>query len=91
MSKLSAVKNLLHILDVKGVTRKERRKTTDDIAEKEGPVLNSHSDRVCDTCRHFLQNNKMPPHALANGLWIGDCPPELSNLTFIEKLLIQRV
>jgi hypothetical protein len=91
MSKLSAVQNLLYILDVKGVTRKEHQKTTDEITEKEGPVLNNHSDRVCDTCRHLLQNNKMPPLALANRLWIGDCPPELSNLTFVEKLLIQRV
>lgn len=60
MSKLSAVKNLLHILDIKGVTRKERKKTTDEITEKEGPVLNNHSDCVCDTCRCLLRNNKMP-------------------------------
>jgi len=58
MSKLSAVKNLLHILDVKGVTRKEHRKTTDDIAEKEGPVLNSHSDRVCSASRSGHENRK---------------------------------
>ncbi|KAF8231098.1 hypothetical protein L208DRAFT_1278787 [Tricholoma matsutake] len=85
LSKLNAVKNLLHILDVKGVTRK----TTDQIEEDSGPVLNKHSDQICDTCRHYLQADKMPPHALANGLWVGETPPQLSSLRFVEKLLIQ--
>jgi hypothetical protein len=30
----------------------------------------------------------MPNHALANGLWIGKVPKVLSELHFIEKLLI---
>jgi hypothetical protein len=33
----------------------------------------------------------MPPTALANGLWVGEVPKELSDLTFVERLLISRV
>ncbi|KAF8218867.1 hypothetical protein L208DRAFT_1346318, partial [Tricholoma matsutake] len=40
LSRLNAVKNLLPILDVKGVTRKEHQRTTDQIEEESGPVLN---------------------------------------------------
>ena len=33
----------------------------------------------------------MPSEALANGLWIGDIPPELQNLTWMEQRLIAKV
>jgi uncharacterized protein DUF6570/helitron helicase-like protein/PIF1-like helicase len=33
----------------------------------------------------------MPPMALANGLWVGNAPRELSDLTFVERLLVARV
>jgi len=33
----------------------------------------------------------MPTLALANGLWVGDIPNELQNLTYAEQLLIARV
>jgi hypothetical protein len=33
----------------------------------------------------------MPPMALANGLWVGEVPKELSDLTFVERLLVSRV
>jgi hypothetical protein len=29
--------------------------------------------------------------ALANGLWVGNVPKELSDLTFVERLLVARV
>jgi hypothetical protein len=29
--------------------------------------------------------------ALANGLWVGNVPKELSDLTFVERLLISRI
>jgi hypothetical protein len=33
----------------------------------------------------------MPTLALANGLWIGEIPDELQDLTYAEQLLIARV
>ncbi|KAF5370848.1 hypothetical protein D9758_002052 [Tetrapyrgos nigripes] len=38
-----------------------------------------------------LGKNKLPPNALAQGLWIGDIPDELKDLRFAEKLLIAQV
>ena len=32
----------------------------------------------------------MPKQALANGLWAGDVPAPLANLSLIEKLLVSR-
>lgn len=45
---------------------------------------------VCDECRRSLERNKLPRLALANGMWIGDVPFELSVLTLPEKILIAR-
>ena len=39
----------------------------------------------------FWKKKVMPPMALANGLWVGIAPKELSDLTFVERLLIARV
>jgi len=36
-------------------------------------------------------NGVIPPMSLANGLWLGKVPEELSCLTFVEKLLISRI
>src|SRR6185436_11204909 len=43
---------------------------------------------VCQTCLRKLKSGKLPPWALANGLWIGPEPPELQGLTLPERLLI---
>ena len=91
LSCLNSVKKFLHILEIRGITRKQQQKMSDPIEECEGPVLNKHSNQICENCRQHLHGNKIPPHALANGLWIGDCPPQLSQFRFIEKLLIQQV
>jgi hypothetical protein len=85
------VKNLLHILNVSGVTRLERTKASDKIEEYHEPVLDNSCDRVCNQCRRYLRTAKIPPHALANGLWLGAVPEQLAQLRFVEKLLIQRV
>jgi len=43
---------------------------------------------VCGECRQALVMRKRPKHALANGLWIGEVPLELQNLTHPEELLL---
>lgn len=43
---------------------------------------------VCTTCVKSLQNNKLPPLSLANGMWVGDVPLELCILTLPEHILV---
>lgn len=45
----------------------------------------------CDPClRHLRQGKKIPPLALANNMWIGPQPKELTCLSMSEQLLIAR-
>ena len=44
--------------------------------------------RVCNECLTALEVGKSPKYALGNGLWIGDIPQELRDLTLPEQLLI---
>ncbi|KAG6905752.1 hypothetical protein DXG01_000915 [Tephrocybe rancida] len=48
-------------------------------------------DPVCVLCNKQLLKGKLPKNALANGLWVGDIPEALQDLTFAECLMIARV
>ena len=74
-----------------GVTRRTRKTAKQIVTEIPGPVLVSDLKQVCSTCRVDLEAGKMPPLALANGLWIGEVPDELKCLSYAEKLVISRV
>ena len=54
--------------------------------------LSDDSDRataqVCADCAKALGNRRTPTYALANDMWIGEVPEELSGLTIPEQLLI---
>jgi hypothetical protein len=91
LSPLKHIKNLLHILKTEGVTRVARNSSQMKEKEYTGPVLDYRCKMVCDKCREAIRKGKIPRLALAQGLWLGDVPPELSNLRFVEKLLIARV
>ena len=91
LTRLKAVKNLLHMLHASGVTRLERSSSTQPIREIKGPVLDYTCDRICDNCRQCLRNGKTPPHALASGLWLGAVPGVLSRLTYVERLMVARI
>ena len=73
------------------VTRRERTSTSDPIRPISGPVLDKKCTRVCSTCLKDLKRNKVPKLALVNGNWVGDVPPELQGLTFLEQMLIGRL
>src|ERR1700687_1361444 len=47
--------------------------------------------RICNQCEHSMLQGSTPQYALANGLWLGEIPPQLLGLTFAEQLLISRV
>jgi hypothetical protein len=90
LSRLSAMKNHLHVLASPNVSRQERKRTCDTI--KDLPVvIDEICDRICTYCRSHLRNNRMPCFAIAHGLWIGKVPDELSSLRYIEKILVARV
>lgn len=43
---------------------------------------------LCMLCLHSLQRNTIPKHALANRLYVGPVPDELSDLTMVEECMI---
>jgi len=54
-------------------------------------VINSSgkaTGKVCAECIQALTRRKRPKYALAHGLWLGETPPELQNLTHPEELLL---
>ncbi len=73
------------------ITRKERKDVTDPVQPVDGPVIDQKCKIVCQDCAESVRRRKLPKKALANGLWLGEVPKELSDLTFAEQLLIARV
>ena len=63
----------------------------DPIKEIDGPIIDEKCKHVCHECIKFLEKKVIPPNALANGLWVGNIPKELSDLTFVERLLVSQV
>ncbi|KAH7904852.1 hypothetical protein BJ138DRAFT_1138441 [Hygrophoropsis aurantiaca] len=74
-----------------GLTRQTRSSSDEPICDMPGPVIDSKCSRACISCVDILQRGKTPTLALANGIWLGDVPPELTDLSYVEKLLIARV
>ena len=91
LSRLKGVKGMLSVLEASGVTRIERKSSKEHAREFRGPVLDHQCNMICNTCRVAVRKGKIPHNALANGLWIGNVPKELSELRFIEKLLIAQL
>ena len=59
------------------------------MVEKLGVSLNGDV-HICDSCHRSIMANRRPTEALSNYRWIGEQPEELSDLTWIEELLIAR-
>ncbi|KAI0825910.1 hypothetical protein BC629DRAFT_1276096, partial [Irpex lacteus] len=73
------------------VTKGEQRLDGSVIPNSQGPVLASGCDKVCAPCFNILGHRRMPRNALANGLWLGDVPPELQGLSWMEQKLIAKI
>jgi hypothetical protein len=74
-----------------GFTKKERKCSTDPITELDGNVIDTSCEHICVYCEKKIRCGKIPKFALARGLWLGEIPEELQQLSFAEKLLIGRV
>ena len=61
------------------------------IQEIKGPVIAHGCQKICHMCCKYLKKGETPPLSLANGLWLGEVPAELCNLTYVEQLLISQV
>lgn len=90
LSRLSAIKKLLNILNAPGFTRQERHRSSDQVHEF--PLAIDHScHQICNTCHASVCIGDIPKMALARGLWIGQVPEVLTSLHYIEKMLVARV
>ena len=90
LTRLTAVKNHLHVLTAPGITRQERYTISDN--PHEHPYAIDHSCKhICNPCRACVRNSRVPKMALAKGLWLGAVPEVLSSLRYVEKMLVARI
>jgi len=91
LTNLLEAKVELGVLNIHGVTRRERLNQSDPIDELSGPVIHNTLSNICKDCISHMENGRVPPNSLANGNWIGNIPSVLQNLSWVEKILISRV
>ena len=93
LSDLSSLNIDLSMLNTSGLgfTRKERKIPMEPISELDGPAIDTSCHCICISCKDKVRHKKMPKVALARGLWLGEVPNELQQLSFTEKLLIGKV
>jgi hypothetical protein len=98
--RLTTKKQLIALKDVQcsldplvrsGVTSIERTCETQEHKEVRGPILDTDCSSMCISCHKLLKKGICPAIALANGIWLGKVPAELTGLTFVEKIHISRV
>ncbi len=91
LSNLRHVAKLLDVLVIPGVMRKEQKSLKDTSLHDAEPVLNRTCSCICDTCRADIRKCCILADALARGTWIGNVLRQLSELQFMECMLIVRV
>jgi hypothetical protein len=89
--KLNEIKCSLDPLVRNGVTSFECTSESNEVLKSIAPILDADCHGMCYSCHKHLDKGVSPPMALANGLWLGKVPAELSRLSFVEKLLIARI
>lgn len=52
------------------------------------PGVTNEQANICNECFRALQRKQLPKFSLANDMWIGEIPKELSMLTLPERMLI---
>ncbi|TFK48424.1 hypothetical protein OE88DRAFT_1634585 [Heliocybe sulcata] len=93
MSNLKDFQQYMHLLCIEDrvVSRIERTDASDLIRPFTGPILATDCDKICPDCVLSLNKSERPTQALANGLWLGNVPTSLQELTLAEKMLVARV
>ena len=93
LSDLSSLNIDLSVLDTAGLgfTQKEQKYSAEPISELDGPTIDTSCHYICISCKDKVRHKNLPKFALARGLWLGEIPNELQQLSFAEKLLISRV
>ncbi|KAI0652912.1 hypothetical protein C8Q70DRAFT_928946, partial [Cubamyces menziesii] len=76
-----------------GITRKERSQSSEPVIELDGPILYQPGCQgkylyICSACLEPIRKRRLPKYTLANGLWLGDVPECLQDLTFMERMLV---
>ena len=71
--------------------KKERIWQSQYVSELDGPVIDTSCGYICISCKDKVRPRKLPKFALARGLWLGEIPDQLQQLSFAEKLLIGKV
>ncbi|KAF6765471.1 hypothetical protein DFP72DRAFT_797921, partial [Ephemerocybe angulata] len=82
--------NLACLINIE-CSRKERNTTADSVDGWSEPIIEKSCSHICKPCLTSLKKGKRPKFALANGLWVGEIPAQLKDLTFAEQMLIGRV
>ncbi|KAJ2913327.1 hypothetical protein MD484_g7083, partial [Candolleomyces efflorescens] len=91
MTPLAEYEEYLHVLENPDVTRVLRESPADPPSGQVGPVTIPGLTGVCQLCAEALVKGHRPKLSLANGLWVGDVPDVLKELTLAEQTLISRV
>ena len=73
------------------LTLQTNKLSTELIMELDGNVIVTSCQYICVDCKKKVRCGKLPKFALARGLWLGEIPKELQQLSFAKKLLIGRV
>jgi hypothetical protein len=81
----------LQVLYRNGATRCERSTLSSPIQDIDGPIYIKDLDKICKPCHRSISKGKAPIMSLTNGLWLGEIPLQLLDLTFSEQMLIARV
>jgi hypothetical protein len=85
------LKDNVELLAENKCTRRERFRMSDPIEPQNGPVIAPNCKKVCRMCVDSLCDGRIPRQALATGLWIGEQPAVLKNLTYLERMLISPI
>lgn len=91
MKLLKETKANLNLLVREGFTRCLRMTVMDSVKEIDGPVLDPSCQYICTPCEDELLDERVPCNALAWGLWLGPVLAELSDLMFVEQMMIARI
>lgn len=91
MVDLADVEHDLSILKEENISRIPCKSANEEIKQISEPIIDSQCTRICEQCNVQLSIGKRPANALANGLWLGEIPEELQELTFAEQVLISRI